>query len=171
MKILGVANDKEKETITQATFVESLLKYITKNKMLDRDRYRRNKPLDEYSVADNKKYFLRKIFLEERDSEIAQLVYNYFYAVESKWPNAWGPVAQKMILNKSTGFLALMKFFRDCFMSFNKPNQLISKEEFSAIFEEIDINEEDFNRDVYVPGSSGQGTLYKDLLEKSGLNG
>ena len=104
------------------------------------------------------------MFLEERDSEIAQLVYNYFYAVESKWPNAWGPVAQKMILNKSTGFLALMKFFRDCFMSFNKPNQLISKEEFSAIFEEIDINEEDFNRDVYVPGSSGQGTLYKDLL-------
>jgi DGQHR domain-containing protein len=169
LKILGVANDKEKETITQATFVESLLKYMTKDKMLDRDKYRRNKAPDEYNEAENKRYFLRKMFLEERDSEIAQLVFNYFYAIESKWPNAWGPVTEKMILNKSTGFLALMKFFKDSYTSINKPNQIITKEEFQAIFNVIDINEVDFNRDVYVPGSSGQGKLYKDLLEKSDL--
>ena len=160
LKILGVANDKEKETITQATFVESLLKYITK------DKYRRNKVPDSYSEAEQKKYFLRKMFLEERDSDIAQIIFNYFHAVEEKWPNAWRQVEQNMILNKSTGFIALMKFFKDVYLSFKKPNQIITKEEFKSIFDKIDIDQADFNRDNYLPGSGGQSTLYKELLQK-----
>ena len=171
LKILGVADDKEKETITQATFVEALIRYVTKDKMLDRDAYKRDKTPEHYSEAENKKYFLRTMFLEERDSEIAQIILNYFHAVENKWPNAWKEVEAKMILNKSTGFLALMKFFRDTYLSFNKPNSVISKEEFATIFEKIDIDQTTFNRDVYVPGSSGQGQLYRDLVEKSGIQG
>lgn len=42
IKILGTA-ESSNETITQSTFVESILKYITREKQADRDFYRRNK--------------------------------------------------------------------------------------------------------------------------------
>lgn len=170
IKILGVADDKEKETITQATFVESLLKYITKDKMLDRDAYRRGKKPEEYSGNENKKYFLRSLFLDERDGDIAQTMFNYFYVIAEKWPGAWGPVTPNMILNKSTGFLALMKFFKAACLSVDKANQVWTKEDFKEIFNKINIDESSFNRDKYIPGSSGQGQLYKDLITESGLD-
>ena len=42
IKRLGVATEgRFGETITQATFVQSLMKYISKNEMKDRDTYKR----------------------------------------------------------------------------------------------------------------------------------
>ena len=62
-----------------------------------------------------------------------------------------------------------MRFFRDVYLSFEKSNTVISKEEFIAIFDRIKMDQTTFNKGVYVPGSSGQGQLYRDLLEKSGI--
>lgn len=177
IKILGTAVDKEKETITQDTFVKSLLQYISKDPQLDRDFYKRHKGSNEKLplVKDNelKKYFLRNMFIEdEKDINIAQLVLNYFYAVEKKWPQAWQGSSQlpNNILNKSTGFIALMRFFKDAYLSFNKIGEIVTKDEFSSIFNRIQLTDSDFNRDKYIPGSSGQGTLYKDLVNQSGLS-
>ena len=111
IKILGTAVDKDKETITQATFVESLIAFISADKMKDRDDLKRGKKLEQ---LDNKKYFLRKLFIEEKDTEIAKLVMEYFKAVQQRWPNAWNIVRPETILNRSTGFVALMRFFPIC---------------------------------------------------------
>ena len=62
-----------------------------------------------------------------------------------------------------------MRFFIYAYQSFKKPDKIISKEDFSSIFDIIDINDMDFSKEKYVPGSSGQGELYRELLEKSEL--
>jgi len=167
IKILGVAEDKEKETITQATFVESLLKYITKDKMTDRDLYRRGKEPEEYSGSAYHKYFLRPLFLRKEDSKIAQTLWNYFKAVESKWADAWITVEENKILNRSTGFIALMRLFGDINEHLRKTGQVITIEEYDKIFNEIDLKSSDFTRTKYLPGSGGQSALYNDLKSKS----
>jgi DGQHR domain-containing protein len=43
VKILGTADDPDRERITQATIAEAIIKYISKNPMTDRDRLKRNK--------------------------------------------------------------------------------------------------------------------------------
>jgi DGQHR domain-containing protein len=174
IKILGKA-DKETQSITQDTFVKSLLKYITKDMQTDRDFYRRNKnnraaKLPYATDKELKTYFLRNIFIDdENDINIAQIIWNYFYAVQQKWPNAWNTVKDNNILNKSTGFIGLMRFFKDAYLSFNRFGDVITKDEFANIFNKINIDEDDFNTQNYIPGTSGQTKLYKNLVEKSRL--
>lgn len=174
IKILGTA-ERLSETITQDTFVKSLLGYITKDKQSDRDFYKRNKndkkaKLPYATDKELKTYFLRNIFIDDFDDiKIAQIIWNYFYAVQQKWPTAWNHVKNDNILNKSTGFVSLMKFFKDCYLSFDKIGQVISKEEFESCFSKISLKDEDFNTTNYIPGGIGQGKLYKDLKEQSGI--
>lgn len=174
IKILGVANSQN-ETITQSTFVDALLKYITRDKQLDRDFYRRNKDkkgakLENVEGQERQRLFLRNMFINDTtDIQIAQLLWNYFWAVQNKWPNAWNIPANNNILNKSTGFIALMRFLKPLYLSFNKPDQVITKEEFKEVFDRINLQENDFNRDNYVPGGIGQSKLYNDFLELSGI--
>lgn len=167
IKILGVADDKEKETITQATFVEALLKFITKDKMTDRDLYRRGKSPEKYTEKENKKYFFRPLFLDKDDAKIAQAMWDFFKAVERKWPIAWREVTPNRILNRSTGFLALMRFMSTVYQEKGIVGDVISSKEFDAILESIDLEDDSFTKENYIPGSSGQSQLYKDLLEKS----
>lgn len=172
IKILGVANS-DNETITQSTFVDSLLKYITKDKQGDREFYRINKndKNAKLPLADDKTlktYFLRNLFIEDtQDVKIAQIIYNYFYVVDKKWPTAWRTVANNNILNKSTGFIALMKFFKDCYLKQGEIGQVVSKEEFERCFANITLTDEDFNREKYVPGGIGISTLHKDFKKQS----
>lgn len=174
IKILGTARNKEKETITQATFVQSLLKYISPNPQSDRDFFKRNKnkktklPLCE--GAEFQRYFLRNMFIsDDNDIQIAQLLFNFFYAVQHKWPTAWNEVRPNNILNKSTGFIALMRFFKDAYLSLNKGGSIVSKDDFASLLQPIQIDDDYFTTNNYKPGSSGQSQLYKDLVEKSGI--
>ncbi|NOQ76124.1 MAG: DGQHR domain-containing protein [Crocinitomix sp.] len=175
IKILGTANRKDKETITQDTFVKNLIKYISSNPQLDRDFYKRNKDnsskkLDFVEDKELRRLFFRNIFIsDEKDIKIAQILYNYFHVVENKWPTAWKEIQQNMILNRSTGFIALMRFLRHAYLSFERIGDVITKEEFKEVFDKITLEESDFNKEKYIPGSSGIGDLYKDLLEQSGL--
>jgi DGQHR domain-containing protein len=174
IKILGTAVSSN-ETITQSTFVDSILKYITRDKQSDRDFYRRNKKEENkkrphIDKKESQRLFLRNIFIDDTsDIKIAQILWNYFYAVQQKWPTAWNIPANNNILNKSTGFIALMRFFKDAYLSFDKIGQTITKDEFMTCFENIDLTDADFNRDKYVPGGIGLSALYNDLKEMSGI--
>lgn len=174
IKILGKA-ESDMQSITQDTFVKSLLQYITKDMQSDRDFYRRNKKdkkvkLPYTSEKEKRSLFLRDIFIDdESDIKIAQIIWNYFYAVREKWPDAWNNVKDNNILNKSTGFVALMRFFKDAYLYFDRVGDIISKEEFFSIIDKITLNETDFNTQRYLPGTKGQSALYKDLKELSGI--
>ena len=165
IKILGTAIDIEKETITQATFTDQLIKYISKKPMKDRDVYKRGRKPKKYFGKELQIYPLRNLFIDEDDVKIAKIIWNYFEAVEAKWPLAWNRVEKERILNKSTGFIALMRFFKDIYISFGRIGEVIDSSQYLKIFENIELRDEDFTREKYIPGTSGQFKLYKDLIK------
>ena len=168
IKRLGVANDPERETITQATLVECILNYISKDgdEMKDRDILRRGLKLELISGKDLERRFLRNWFIQEKEVEISKLLWNYFTAIKKRWSNAWN---QKSILVKSTGLIAFMKFLGPIVKHLGIERN-ISIEEFSKILDTIEIDDDMFNTNRYIPGAKGQAELYKDLLFLSGLN-
>jgi DGQHR domain-containing protein len=167
IKILGVADDKEKETITQATFVESILQYLTKNKAIDRDIYRQGKQPPKFKDEELKKYFFRNLFIDEKDSEIAKIIWNYFKAVQTKWPDAWDKVQPDIILNRSTGLVAFMRFLKDCYLKIVGPEigNIPSTPQFLQIFDKISLKDADFNKHNFKPGGTGRSQLYQKLKE------
>lgn len=170
IKILGTADDGEKETITQATFSEKLIDYLSKDPMDDRNTYKKGKVPEKFSGIELEKRPLRNIFIEERDADIAKIIWEYFDAVQEKWPNAWTLVQREMILNKSTGFLALMRFFRDAYVKSGKIGNVVPKSYYRELLDRSTLLEKDFNRDNFLPGSGGQSKLYNQLVEETGVN-
>lgn len=175
IKILGTANDVEKESITQDTFIKGIMQYISNDPQADRQIYRKNRLFfannkPEYaSEKEASKLILRKLFIDdESDVKITQIVINYFQAVQEKWNYSWNNVFKNNILNKSTGYIALMKFFKDaCYYLRKDDEDVISKERFIELFNKINIEDRSFTTEKYLPGAKGQNDLYKELLAKS----
>lgn len=162
IKRLGVADDVNRETITQATLVECILNYISRNgeEMKDRDILMRGKKLELIEGKELERRFFRNWFIQEKDAQIAKLLWDYFTAIKNRWPIAW---ENKSILVKSTGIIALMKFLQPV-VNYLGVERNISVEEFSKIFESISINDDSFTIQNYIPGARGQSELYKNLL-------
>ncbi len=169
IKILGNADDREKETITQATFSESLMKLYSKDLMKDRDVYKRGNRPDKFEGNDLNYRPLRNIFINEDDALIAKIIWEYFKAIETKWPAAWTKVESEMILNKSTGFIALMNLFRDLYVKIGRIGELVQTDEYLSYLSKSKLVDKDFNRQRFIPGSSGQANLYKTLKEEIGI--
>jgi DGQHR domain-containing protein len=165
--ILGVAQDKEKETLTQAAFIKPLEKLIVPEKqaMADRDALKRGKiiprPTDEEVRA--RRLVFRNWFLDDKDSKIAQTVVNYFTAVEVTWPKAWPTKTQGLILNRTTGYNALMRALPLIIFKLGL-NEVHSIEEFAAQLGMVTLTDDDFTPENFKPGSSGEGVLYRRLL-------
>jgi hypothetical protein len=157
------------ESLTQATFVDKLMVYITNNPMKDRDLIKRGKLPPGAEGEESKRLIFRNMFLEKRDAEIAKTVWDYFKAVELRWPEAWPHVTQGNILNRTTGFAALMRFLRDAYLSLGGQGETISVDQFEEIFKKMDILDNEFNSQRYKTGTGGEAKLYKDLLEQSHL--
>jgi DGQHR domain-containing protein len=167
IKILGNAEDTEKETITQATFSESLMRYLSKDPMDDRNVYKKGKKPEKFQGNELLKRPFRNLFIEERDGDIAKIVYEYFDAVQEKWPDAWWPVRREMILNKSTGFIALMNFLRDAYVGYSQIGAIPTKDFYLELFNRTSLVDEDFTSANFIPGSGGQSKLYNQLLAET----
>lgn len=166
IKILGTANDREKETITQATFSEALMKLYSKDFMSDRDIYKRGGIPKKFEGKELLNKPLRNLFIEKEDALIAKIIWEYFKAVETKWPDAWLIVRPEMILNKSTGFIALMNLFKDLYIKIGKIGEVVSTEEYLEYFNKSSLVDTDFNRNRFIPGSGGQSLLYITLKKE-----
>lgn len=170
IKRLGVATDGVfTETITQATFVEALLPYLTFDATRDRDTFLRGKmPL--YASADElRKFIFRNMFLDERDMEIADVIFNYFHAVRSRWPGAWTKGGDGVVLNKTNGFRALMRLLRPLYLRLASPGDVVPQESFAKELAKATLKDEDFNVDNYKPGTSGETGIYRDLAHQLGF--
>ena len=169
VKMLGTGSGREQETITQATFVDRLLRYISRDPMSDRDSLRRGRRLSKISGNERNRQIFRNWFIDEQDVRVTIVLYNYFLAVEAKWPSSWNNVIRGNILNRTTGFGALMRFLRVAYNSLERPGEVASKEEFEGILETITIADDTFTPDEYLPGSSGEKKLFDVLVEQSRL--
>ena len=168
VKMLGVALEPT-ETITQATFVDRLLRFISRDPMGDRDLLKRKKALDRAHGSQRNRQIFRDFFIDDQDHIIALNLWNFFLAVQGKWPESWQSVEQGNILNRTTGFGALMRFMRIAYLSLDMPKEIVRADAFSRIMNEIDIKDRTFSPEIYLPGSSGEKKLFDELVEKSQL--
>ncbi len=171
IKRLGSATPgRSHETITQATFVEALLKYISKEPNKDRDLYMRGRKPSLESSDVLRTLLFRNMMIKEQDLELADILWRYFSAVAERWPTAWYFTGQGLMLNKTNGFRALMRFLKHVYLFIASPGQVPSQDAFKKVLDRIDLADADFNVDRYKPGSSGEGELYRELLKLSGLD-
>jgi DGQHR domain-containing protein len=164
--ILGVATGKPNETLTQAAFIDPLLKLISSTPaqaMADRDVLKRKKPLieiDEGAIRTRKLIF-RNTFINEADAKIAKILWNYFKAVSNRWPIAWNQKQRGLILNRTTGYRALMQFLPIVVLSLDLIGKVPEVSLFESVFAKVRLVDDDFNPEEFPPGGSGQSRLRK----------
>lgn len=167
VKILGKASENASEVITQATFVDRLLKLITNDPMGVRDQIKRDKEkLKHLKSPEADKYVFWNRFVDGKDAEIAKILWNYFKAVEQRWGGAWNNFEKGKILSKTTGFAALIRLLPVALSKLNSGGSIPTEADFLALFKKSDLQDADFTSDRFKPGSSGEGELYKELSEK-----
>lgn len=171
IKILGTATEGiTGETLTQATFVERLLPLITKDPLLDRDLIKRGKKLVRAKGNENTRLIFRNMFIDEHDGEIARVLYNYFSTIQQKWPQAWNEVRSGHILNRTTGFSALMRFLPSVYCSLGGPGIVVNIDNFASVFESVTLDDYDFTSEKYKPGTSGETALFNELRTMANLS-
>jgi DGQHR domain-containing protein len=170
--ILGIATGHPTETITQAAFIDRLIVYVSTDPMADRDTIKREQKLERIDggMIRVRKLIFRNMFIEDRDADIARVLWNYFSAVAERWPKAWQFKQPGLVLNRSTGFRALMRFLPVAYMSLGGLDTTVSQEDFRSVFDKVKIADDDFTPENYVPGTSGQSKLYHELEGHTRLN-
>ncbi|HEX4078217.1 MAG TPA: DGQHR domain-containing protein [Rhizomicrobium sp.] len=170
IKRLGVATGQRlNETLTQATFIRALIPYISENPMVDRDLLKRRQSLARATAGDIRTLIFRNMFIDEKDLEIMDVVWNFFWAVGEKWPNAWNTFGKGNVLNRSSGFRALVRFLRPAYLHLTSPGHVPTKEAFFALIANVGLADNHFTVDEYKPGSSGEARLYHDLIAQSDI--
>lgn len=175
IKRLGVKTEGREfsEPLTQAVFVESLLKMISDNPFQDRSILLQGKNL---KIADNSqlsKFPFRNLYIEDNDDKIALIIYNYFKSIENTWPIAWREVNTiGNILPKSNAFKAFMRFLKPLYLELVGENigNVISMEEFTKYFQSYKIEDSDFTSGNFLPGSGGESKFFKILTREISIS-
>jgi DGQHR domain-containing protein len=167
IKILGRATPGKDETLTQAAFVEALLPFITSDPISDRDALKRGSSLHRIHSVPSEPRFLRNMFIDEKDDDIALLIWNYFAAVQERWPYAWSVKEQGNILNRTTGFTALMRFLPTAYWTFARAEDVVHQEDFAQIFATVNMRDDEFTPANFPPGSSGVSALLRKLVSET----
>ena len=165
IKRLGVTTkNRFNETITQATFVESLLPYISLDPKGDRNTYLKNKKPPLLGADELRNVIFGNMFIAEMDPEITDVLWNYFSAVAERWPKAWSATGTGLILNKTNGFRALMRFLKPSYLKITSPGSVPTQDQFLNIFKAIAIQEDEFNLENFKPGSGGESALLRAFI-------
>lgn len=170
IKRLGTSTQgRFNETLTQATFVAALLPYISKEPEKDRDLLLRKKKLSLPTADELVKAPFRRMFVEERDLEIADIILYYFEAVRERWPQAWGSTGTGLILNKTNGFKALMRVLRPVYRHLTSDG-VPTSEQFYSLLKKSTLKDDDFNTDQFKPGTAGESALARQLADELNLS-
>jgi DGQHR domain-containing protein len=173
IKRLGKATPgRYSETLSQATVVAGILQYICKNRLQvihDRQIGRKGGTFPPASSEDTERLILRPFFIAGHDVELTNLIWNYFEAVSERWPTAWRQNSTGSMLNRTNGFDGLMRFFRHAYRYLAAPGKNVTAPQFKEIFDRSTLDDQDFNPQRFVPGSSGSSLLARTLLEETGV--
>lgn len=165
IKRVGVAAaGRERETITQSTFVDALVRFISSEPKVDRDILLRGQALELANSDTLRRYCLRNLFIKGDDVTIGRIVQSYFDAVRATWPKAWDDFSQGAMLNKTNGFRALMSIFGRVYTYIATPGQMVPSTRFAEIFKRPELKDKDFSIENYMPSTSGEAKLRNDLL-------
>lgn len=168
IKRLGTATPgRTKEPLTQASFVESLVKFISPNPVQDRNDLLAGKRINRSIGSDLEKFPFRNLFLDGKEIDITEIIYNYFKAVEKKWPDSWSATERVgNLLPRSNAFKAFMVYLReDAYPALARGNygHIPSVNDFYEKLDHIKLKDDDFTTRNFAPGSGGQSTFLKML--------
>lgn len=170
IKRLGVATPgRYQETLSQSQFVEAVLTLITRNAKVDRDILLRGKAIPKPTSDELDRFIFRGMFVAGRDIDIAKSIDAFFRAIKQKWPIAWDEFGQGFVLNKTSGFRALMRLMREVYLNQCGVNQVLSLEKAQSVISRSSLEDGQFTTENYKPGSSGEGQLFRDLRDSCGL--
>jgi DGQHR domain-containing protein len=169
IKILGKSTENSVESITQAAFVDRLMKLIAKHPDSDKDLLKRGKHPARAEGSDKEKLLFRNLFIDKDDSKIAFVLWEYFWAIELRWPGALRDRKKGMILGRTTGFAALLRLLPELMVRLTKrpldeDSSTVHRAEIHKLLELINIESHNFNSQEFLPGSTGEGALYKALF-------
>lgn len=147
--------------LTQGTFVEKLVKLISKEPVTDRDNIKRGLPIERYPNEIEMGLVFRDFFANKTDDAILKVMLNYFEAVKETFPYEWDN--RENPLSRTIGYGALMKLLTElCKIGLRQNNLkkgffleklLKAKNKISLTF------------DNYSPSGAGETNLYRDLKE------
>jgi DGQHR domain-containing protein len=168
IKRLGTATPgREYEPLTQAGFVEALLSFISTDPVIDRNQLLEGKKLKKVEGDELQKTPFRNLFIDGKEVDIAEIVFNYFSAIKKKWPASWDATkGSTNLLPRSNAFKAFMKYLRlDVYpkLAMSDFGRIPEIREFGPFFSDITITDEDFNTKNFVPGSGGESRFLKML--------
>ncbi|MER8829656.1 DGQHR domain-containing protein [Mesorhizobium sp. M0938] len=163
IKRLGVTTIEGRfEPISQAGFVEMLMKYISKEPKDDRDVILKGGTLRPAQGDEIWKYPFRNLFIQENDIKIAEAVFDYFDVIKKRWPDAWNNIRKEgPILNRTNGFRALMRTYGVLYQRQAVPGGSINRGFLEKHFRAVRIQDDQFTIDRFPPGTSGESRLYR----------
>ncbi|GAB6009189.1 DGQHR domain-containing protein [Dysgonomonas reticulitermitis] len=164
LKMLGKKEDDQAiAVLSQGTFVQYLLRLISKNPDLDSRLIKKNEEL-----KDDKSLPLREYFINQQDQYILKILLNLFNALKNTFPSEWENPKDN-ILWKTTGFGAIIGAFNEMYKKGDERDDL-TESFFSYCFErfkdlldkkELKLNSEHF------PSNAQQQTKLSSLIIES----
>ncbi len=108
----------------------------------------------------------KKLYKEERDTDIKNILLNYFNAISETFPEVWKNQEGKYILTKTTGFNGFMLFFVSLVRLANNKKTPLSIAYFKSYFDKVKDKFTDFTSQNYPSGAVGQNKI-RDILRTS----
>ena len=169
IKRLGIKTPGiDDETLAQASVVNGLLRHLPP----EQEKERSKGLFGLVGTKEPQENWRKRVFVdfyrEEDTASMLENVSNYFHAVAHRWPNAWNDVEPGKILNRTTGYNGLIRFFQDAFLEIVDTPRVVSEQEFYELFRAIEIDEDQFTPSIFPPGGSGASKLYNRL--KGGIS-
>lgn len=158
------------ETLTQATFVNGLVQYISDEPKSDRDAILRGKKLTPPTTDELNRLVFRELFISGDDKSIGKIYEAYFQAVKEKWPEAWDYRGTGIVLSRTNGYRALSSIFGKIYRAVAAPGDIVYSGAFRRMFDMVDVDWDYFNTTNFKPGSSGESELKRLFLVKMGLS-
>jgi DGQHR domain-containing protein len=166
IKRLGVSTDgREFEPISQATFVEALMAYVSAEPKVDRDKLLKGELLEKVDAEELWKRPFRNMFVMEKDLQIVKVVFDYFSSVKDRWPIAWANKDRGNMLNRTNGFRAFMRAYQHVHELHGTPSGVVPREFMDEFMRKVPLEDREFNIDNFKPGSAGESALLSVLRD------
>ena len=108
----------------------------------------RGKKPQRISAEQSEQLIFRNMFIDEKDYEITDIIWDYFSAVRDKWPIAWSNTGRGNILNRTNGFRAFMRFLRPAYLYFTSPGGGVTQDQFAQLLSAVEMVDDDFSATI-----------------------
>ena len=135
------------------------MQYISDDPKADRDALLRHNKLEPATPEDMNRLPFRNLFVEERDVEIVEVLFNYFNSIKGRWPIAWSNPDRGNMLNRTNGFRAFMRAYSHLCEISETRSGAVPKEFMENFMQTVPLDDNSFNTENFKPGTSGESSL------------